>query len=285
MQPMPPIVVFSDLDDSLFEPHAFSVDASARRALNRLEHQQIPLVFSSSRTRAEIELIHQELGINHPFVSEGGAAVFLPRGYFAFRAAESIDVSGYDTIQFGRPYAEVVTVLRRSAGRLGVSVLGFSDMSVADVALDYEVPLLQARLAKLRDYSELFRVADCTPGAILRLVKALRAAGFGCTCRGRYHHVGALHHDVSSHFLRGLFRRAFGQVVTVAFGDHRGAASLLRHADIPLVVRSNNADETTCLLANVPAARLSAVDSVGAWAETILEISNAIQRGRSICSS
>ena len=62
-------------------------------------------------------------------------------------------------IQFGRPNAEVVTALHHLAGRLGVSVLGFSDMSVAEVALDYEVPLLQARLAKLRDYSELFRVA------------------------------------------------------------------------------------------------------------------------------
>ena len=282
---MPPIVVFSDLDDSLFEPHAFSVDASARRALSRLEHQEIPLVFSSSRTRAEIELIHQELGINHPFVSEGGSAVFLPRGYFAFRAAESIDVSGYDMIPFGRPYAEVVTALHHSAGRLGVSVLGFSDMSVAEVALDYEVPLLQARLAKLRDYSELFRVVDCKPGAILRLVKALRTAGFGCTCRGRYHHVGALYPDLGNHFLRSLFRRAFRQAATVAFGDHRSAASLLRHADIPFVVRSGNADETTRLLANVPAARLSDADSVGAWAETILEISDAVQRGRSACSS
>jgi mannosyl-3-phosphoglycerate phosphatase len=282
VQPMPPIVVFSDLDDSLFEAHAFSVDASARRALNRLEHQQLPLVFSSSRTRAEIELIQQELGINHPFVAEGGAAVFLPRGYFAFRAAESVQVSGYDMIQFGRPYSEVVAVLHHSAGRLGVSVLGFSEMSVAEVALDYEVPMLQARLAKLRDYSELFRVVDGKPRAILRLIKALRAAGFSCACRGRYYHVGALHHDVGSHFLRGLFRRAFGQVVTVAFGDHRSTASLLRHADIPLVVRSGNADETTGLLANVPVARLSDADSVGAWAETILEISDAVQRGRTV---
>jgi hypothetical protein len=97
--------------------------------------------------------------------------------------------------------------------------------------------------------------------------------------------VGALHPDLGKHFLRSLFRRAFRQAATVAFGDHRSAASLLRHADIPFVVRSGNADETTRLLANVPAARLSDADSVGAWAETILEISDAVQRGRSACSS
>lgn len=277
MQSVPPILVFCDLDDTLFDVHVFSVDASARRALNRLERQRLPVVVCSSRTRAEIERIQQELGINHPFVSEGGAAVFLPHGYFAFERVMTTEVSGYQRVEFGKPYTEVVAALHRFAGRLGVRVVGFSDMSVGDVASDCDMPLLQARLAKLRDYSEMFRVVDAKPGAILRLFKALRAAGLVCTSRGRYHLLGACHHDVGSHFVRDLYRRAFGQVPTVAFGDHASAAPLLRHADVSLVVQADDKGETMRLLANVPAARLIGAHSVGEWAEAILEIANRAQ--------
>jgi mannosyl-3-phosphoglycerate phosphatase family protein len=285
MQAIPPVLVFCDLDDTLFDVHAFAVDASARRALNRLERQRLPVVLCSSRTRAEIELIQQELGINHPFVSESGAAVFLPRGYFAFDRVVTTEVSGYQRVEFGKPYQEAVAVLRRFAGRLGVSVVGFSDMSVGEVAIDCDIPLLQARLAKLREYSEMFRVVDSKPGAILRLFKALRGAGFVCTSRGRYHLLGACHHDVGGHFIRGLYRRAFGQVPTIAFGDHGSAAPLLRHADVPLVVQADDAGETRGLLATVPAARLIGARSVAEWAEAILEIANRAQDGLSMCSS
>jgi len=277
--------VFCDLDDTLFKAPALSVDASARRSLNRFEGEQLSLVFCSSKTRAEVELIQQELGISHPFVPESGAAVFLPREYFVFRVPQAVEVSGYDMVEFGKPYAEVVAMLRRWAGRLDVRILGFNDMSVGDVAIDCEVPLLLARLAKLREYSELFRVVESKPAAVPRLLKALRSAGFACTCRGRYYHVGAQHHQLSGHFLRGLYRRAFGQVTTIAFGDHESAAPLLRHADVPVVVKSANADETARLLTNVPAARLSVFDSVGEWAEAILEIAGAARHGRHACSS
>lgn len=78
MRPLPPILVFCDLDDTLFDSRAFSVDASARRALDRIQSEHVPLVFYSTRTRAELELIQQALGITHPFISESGAAVFFP---------------------------------------------------------------------------------------------------------------------------------------------------------------------------------------------------------------
>lgn len=284
MQPVPSILVFCDLDDTLFEPHTFSVNASAHRALDRIEREHVPLVFCSSRTRAELELIQQELGIHHPFICENGAAVFLPRGYFGFSVAQAVDIAGYEVVEFGKPYAEIVTVLHRAVDRLDIEVVAFSDMSIEDVAIDCGVSLLQARLAKLREYSEPFRVVDAKPGAISRLSKALRAAGLECTSRGRYHHVGAIRRENGDQFLRGLYRRAFGKVVTVAFGDHESAVPLLRHADVPLVVQSGASDVTMHLLTSVPAARLSVADSIGAWAEAILDIASTAQRSRSSCS-
>ena len=285
MRPLPLILVFCDLDDTLFDSRTFSVDASARRALDRIQTEHVALVFHSSRTRAELELIQHELGISHPFISESGAAVFFPRDYCAFGVAQAIDIAGYGVVEFGKPHAEIVTLLHGAAARLGIEVVGFSDMSVEDVAIECDLPLLRARLAKLREYTEPFRVVNARPGVLPRLSRALRAAGLDCISRGRYDHVGAWRRDLGSQFLRGLYRRAFGDIVTVAFGDHRSAGPLLRQADLALVVRSSAPDETTRLLADVPQARLSVADSVGAWAEVILEIAGTAESIRSSCSS
>ncbi len=285
MQPIPSILVFCDLDDTLFEPHTFSVDASARRALDRIERERLPVVFCSSKTRAEIEVIQQELGINQPFICEDGGAAFLPHGYFGSRASPVTDVAGYEVVEFGRPRADVVAALHRAADRVGVQIVGFSDMSVEEVAVDCDLPFLQARLAKLREYSEPFRVVNATHSGVPRLFKVLRAVGLECTSRGRYYHLGSNRLGIGAQFLRGLYRRAFGEVMTVAFGDHGSAAPLLRQADIPLVVASGAFGETAHLLASVPAARLIVVDSVGTWAEGILEIADAAQLRKRSCSA
>jgi mannosyl-3-phosphoglycerate phosphatase len=102
MQPFPSMLVFCDLDDTLFDPRTFSVDASTRRALARLEREHLPLVFSSSKTRAELELIQHELGISQPFICETGGAVFVPRGYFGFTVASGVDVAGSAGVELGQ---------------------------------------------------------------------------------------------------------------------------------------------------------------------------------------
>jgi mannosyl-3-phosphoglycerate phosphatase len=216
------IVVLSDGDDSQEEPFRRGLDAATRATLARLTRQGVPIVFASDKTRAELEVIQQELGISHPFICESGAAVFVPRGYFGMAVPQAREVAGYETVEFGRPYNDVVTALRHSAARLGIAVRGFSDMSVDDVAAACSLPPLQARLAKLREYSEPFRVLVADSHATGRLFGALRAVRIHCTTRGSYHYAGTVRRDVAAQFLSRLYRRAFGEVETIAFGDLDG---------------------------------------------------------------
>ena len=71
------LVVFTDLDGCLLDHDSYSF-APAAEALAVLAAQGIPLVLCSSKTRAEIEMLQQDLGVAHPFVSENGGALFLP---------------------------------------------------------------------------------------------------------------------------------------------------------------------------------------------------------------
>jgi mannosyl-3-phosphoglycerate phosphatase len=236
----PRLVIFSELDGPLHDPPG-SAFASAARMLKTVIRANVSLVLTSRKTRAELEHIQQGLGFSDPFISESGAAAFIPPDYFGRDVPGARTIAGYSAVEFGRTYSDVVATLHRTARNLRVAIQGFSDMSVEDVARDCQVTLLRARLAKLREYDEPFRILDPHPRARLRLFKALQAARLQCTSVGRYHHAGApLHKYAAVNLLRTLYRRAHGRVLTVALVDAAAGRHLPNSADH--VVTLGNAD-------------------------------------------
>jgi mannosyl-3-phosphoglycerate phosphatase len=266
-----PIVVFSDLDGTLLDDRTYS-HAEASDALERLSRERIPLVFCTSKTRAEVEWIQQDLGIHHPFICENGGGVFVPAGYFPFDVPGSRAVAGYRVVEFGRPYEEVVEILRRAAAATRVRVVGFHDMSVEKVASECHLPVMLARLAKLREYAEPFRVIDSGLTARSRLIEALRGAHMACTEGGRFDHVGAaVDKGVGVNLLRSLYRQAVGPVVAIGLGDAPNDLPLLQQVDLPYIVRREGSDASQYLFGRVPNARVTQAAGTAGWAEAVLK--------------
>ena len=71
-------LVFSDLDGSLLDHYSYSYEAALPQ-MEALERAGIPLILVSSKTRAEILILREELANRHPFIVENGAAVFIPQ--------------------------------------------------------------------------------------------------------------------------------------------------------------------------------------------------------------
>jgi mannosyl-3-phosphoglycerate phosphatase len=232
-KPVTPVVAFVDIDGA-------PQDASDRHLplaglLESLAGERITLVFYSHRTRAEMETFRQALGVFHPFICESGAAAFVPGRYFGTDLENARDVAGYQAIEFGAPYGDMVSAVHRAADRLGLGVLGFSDMSVEQVARECGTSLLNARLAKLREYSEPFRLLLANPVAERRMVKAIAAAGLTCTVRGPFHHVGSVSGPGAAvAVLCTLYKVAFGSVVTAGIGDGPFGAEVARRVDVAL---------------------------------------------------
>ena len=65
------LVIFSDLDGSLLNHSDYSY-SEARPALERVIRNQVPLIFVTSKTRPEVEVLHREMQIEEPFVVENG---------------------------------------------------------------------------------------------------------------------------------------------------------------------------------------------------------------------
>ena len=266
------LVIVSDVDGCLVDHTTYAHDAAAP-AIARLKAAGVPLVLSSSKTRAELELLQEELGLTTPFVAENGGALYVPAGSFPFAIPAATDVAGYEVLAFGRPHDVVIEILVTTAARLGIEILTFNGMSVQAVAEDCGLSLAQARLAKLREFDEPYRVLDTNPTARARLCRALRSAGLRCSTGGRYDHVVAgTDKGAPVPSLRRLYSLAFGQITIVGFGDSLNDLELLNAVDIPVVVRNTASGSADLLLRGVRGATVTSTEGPAGWCEAVINL-------------
>jgi mannosyl-3-phosphoglycerate phosphatase len=266
MKPKAFPVVFTDVDGTLLDHHTYSF-AAAREALELLRRRHIPLILCSSKTRAELELLQLDLRVGrHPLISENGGGIFVPRGYFRFAIDGARLLSGYEVIEFGLPYFRLVESLHRAAQAQRVRVVGFSDLSVEEIAAECGLSLLEARLAKLRDYDEPFRVLDADPSARSHLLTAFHRAGLRCTRGGRYHHLtGCSDKGRAVRALKALYQKAGHRVLAIGLGEGLNDLPMLREMDVPIVVPNPAAGGTARLLRKIPTAQLAPAPGPLGW--------------------
>ncbi|RLG37717.1 MAG: mannosyl-3-phosphoglycerate phosphatase [Candidatus Alkanophagales archaeon] len=230
------IVVFTDLDGTLLDEN-YSYEA-AKPALNYLLRSNIPIVFCSSKTRAEIEVYRREMGIKDPFISENGAAIFIPKYYFDFPYAYTKQLDDYNVIELGTEYSVLRETLERIRRTTGYEIVGFGDMTVEEVARDCGLSLKEAKLAKLREYDEAFSILEGDEREILRLI---REAGLNYTKGGRYYHIiGNNDKGRAVHILTELYSKKFKDVKTIGIGDSLNDLPMLMTVDIPVLVKKRD---------------------------------------------
>jgi len=229
-----PVIAFADAD-AIPASDAGCIGPVGADALATLARERIVVVLCSSRTRAQMESTRQALGVFHPFIAESGAAAFVPERYFAAELESTRKIGGYQALEFCAPYEQLVSIIRKAADRMGVGIAGFNDMSVEQVARECGLSLLDARLAKLREYREPFRLLSANSIAERRLLRALETAGVSCTRQGEFLIAGTdrgLHRAINE--LSALYRRALGGALTTSTGEGPDAEEYARLVDFTL---------------------------------------------------
>src|SRR3990167_7401295 len=252
---MPNTIIISDLDGTLLDAAAYSFDA-ALPALNLLRARDIPLILCSSKTRAEMEAIRRQLRNDHPFVTENGGGIFIPKEYFSF-PVEAAESGGYRLITLGTPYVEIRRHFVRLREELGIRVRGFADMTVDEVAKLTGLSRDAARLARQRDFDEPF-VFEGAPDE--RFLRAIEASGLSWT-EGRIFHIMGRHDkgravsllkslyakklgevesiglgDIAVSLLKSLYAKKLGEVESIGLGDSLNDLQMLRAVDRPVLV-------------------------------------------------
>lgn len=259
------MVIFTDLDGTLLDARTYSFEP-ALPALGLIREKGVPLIFVSSKTRAELEVWRRRLENRHPFISENGGGIFIPEGYFPF-PVEGERSAGYQVISLGMPYDAIRQRFSVLRARLGISVKGFGDMTVEELAALTGLPPDDARRAKQRDYGEPF-LFEKRPEE--RLMQAIEREGLRWT-QGRFFHLMGDHHKGRAlNILRSLYERGSGPVTTVGIGDSLNDLPFLLAVDRPVLVR-NRSGRHDRRLAAPGLLRTRGIGPAG-WNEAVLEL-------------
>ncbi|APV44384.1 mannosyl-3-phosphoglycerate synthase [Dehalogenimonas formicexedens] len=241
-------VVFTDLDGTLLHPSTYTY-APALDSLRRLQSLNIPIVFCSSKTRAEQIELRQELSINDPFIVENGSAIFIPKDYFHLPFSYDRIANDYQGIELGMGYEvlklKLAAILETVRAKLldnvwagSLSVRAFGDISVEDVARETGLGLKAAAAAKQREYSETLKIHGSRQ-AVEYLLNEVKKSGLSYAFGGRFYTItGGNDKGKAVKVLTELYKLNRGQVYTVGIGDSENDAKMLAAVDRPILVQN-----------------------------------------------
>lgn len=232
-------LVFTDLDGSLLDHDSYSY-RDALPALQRLGQLEIPVIIATSKTRAEVEPLREELGNRAPFIVENGAAVYLPEGLFSGQPPQTSARDGYWVREVTAPRERWLAML----AELGESFAGefdhFARAGNPGIARLTGLSEQAAALANQREYSEPVLWLG-SPERRAAFVAQLRAGGAHPLQGGRFLAVsGDCDKGRALTWLREVYRQnCLAETChDLAIGDSRNDCAMLEAAETALVVRS-----------------------------------------------
>jgi D-glycerate 3-kinase len=152
-----------------------------------LDHQGIPAVWLTSRSRLQFDEPRRKLGHTHPFIAEDGCALYLPEDYFHLRP-ESVATKQQkqSTVRLGRftclPMAEALPASAEALESLSedtsVPVVTLGSLSPRELAQNTNLPQREAELSRQRDFDEVFFFAGVSDKDVERFLAEGRQRKF-----------------------------------------------------------------------------------------------------------
>jgi mannosyl-3-phosphoglycerate phosphatase len=264
------ILVYTDLDGTLLDHHTYSFQ-EALPALTLIKKRDVPLILCSSKTRGELEEYQRKLGIEYPFISENGGAVFIPKRYFS-RPKDDLKAKGrYLVAELGTPYETLRKRLLEVSRRFGVRVVGFGDLSAKQIASMFGLPYEEAKSAKRRDYDEPFYFLDeMKPKEIRAIEREFKRSGLNLTKGGRFYHLmGQNDKGKAVRLLTKMYKQNWNtDILTVGIGDSLNDLPMLKAVDLPVLVRQKDSSYDKEILKRLKVQKARGIGPSG-WNEAI----------------
>ena len=132
-----------------------------------LDHQAIPAVWLTSRSRLQFDDARRKHAHTHPFIAEDGCAVFLPEDYFHLRPASDASPTKTKrtaTVRLGRftclPVAQALPAAAEALQTLsqdtGVPIVTLRSLSPRELVQNTGLPQKEAELVRQRDFTTSF---------------------------------------------------------------------------------------------------------------------------------
>ena len=232
-------VVFTDLDGTLLDHDTYSWSA-AQPALDALHASQVPLIFNSSKTFAEMIELARAMNISQPLICENGGGVAIPRGWMP-------NISGTEPPGFSRQHYEFAALGADRSQFLPLvetlkqefSFRSYSDFSAADLQKITGLDRESAKRSLQRDFTEPMIWTD-SDSAYTEFQQRLAVAGLVSVRGGRFSHI--MGKSSKGYALKWVMESCFNDAAyySIAAGDGDNDVAMLEAADIAIVVRSRH---------------------------------------------
>jgi mannosyl-3-phosphoglycerate phosphatase len=231
-------IIFTDLDGTFLNHHNYSFE-EAHEALTKISEKKIPLIFTTSKTKIEVELLQKKVGIIEPFIVENGAALFIPKDYQNLNLDFLTDFEDKKVLVFGKTYHQILNFYEEYKEEFGLK--GFSDMDIQEISKLTGLDASSAALAKQREFTEPFVMEDKTK--LEKLKNLASTYKIKITQGGRFFHLIGEKQDkgIAVKKTIELFEKLYNdKVSSIALGDGENDIKMLEVVDTPIVIKNHN---------------------------------------------
>ena len=137
-----------------------------------LDHNAIPSVWVTSRSRLQIDEPRRRFGHSNPFIAEDGCGVFMPEDYFHLRPAKTVRLGRFTSIPVAQQLPAAKDALESLSEETGVEVVPLRSLSPRELTQNTGLPQREAELARQRDFDELFFFAGAAEADVQRFQAA-----------------------------------------------------------------------------------------------------------------
>jgi mannosyl-3-phosphoglycerate phosphatase len=242
-------LIFTDLDGTLLNHDNYSYDG-ALKALLKIKELNIPLIFTTSKTKAEVLKLQEKMGIDEPFIVENGAALFIPKNYQHLNISKLNDYENFKTLIFGLKYEEIISFY--DANKVMYGMYGFSDMDVKEISRLTGLNDYDSSLSSQRDFTEPFILDDANNIDVLQ--KKAFKKNIKITQGGRFYHLIGKNQDkgIAVKKTIELFKDLYQEEInSIALGDGPNDIVMFENVTTPIIIKNHSDDYVKCDIKNI----------------------------------
>jgi mannosyl-3-phosphoglycerate phosphatase len=220
--------------------------------------------------------LRRKLQHGHPFLTESGAGLFIPDGYFNLRLEGATRCGRNFCVPFARTQAEAAAALPEIAEEAGASVVGFSQMTLREIARNSGLSTHEAELFRQREFGEMFFFAGETDKTTRRFSRVALEKGWEALPGDPFWELrGPLKQNGENavRYLMAIYRKALhGRQRSVGIGSGPRDRYLLSATDVAVLLPHQDVELDAALLSHLPQARRAEHGGLAGWGEVVLQL-------------